>query len=57
MSTRVFQGDDAAKSVGRYVPVMKKELMDSVEVINAKWMARKESRPKNAGDEDVSGWG
>ncbi len=53
VSTRVFQGDDAAKLVGRYVPVMKKELMDPVEVINARWVARKESRPRNADDEDA----
>jgi len=55
MSTRVFQGDDAARSVGRYVPVMKKELMDPVKVINARWVARKESRPRNADDEEASG--
>ena len=54
MSTRVFQGDDAAKSVGRYVPVMKRELMDPVEVINARWVARKESRSRNADDEEAS---
>jgi len=55
MSARVFQGDDAAKQVGRYVPVMKKELLDPVEVINARWVARKESRQRNADDENASG--
>jgi len=55
VSTRVFQGDDVAKSVGRYVPVMKKELMDPVEVINARWVARKESRLRNADDGDAGG--
>lgn len=55
VSTRVFQGDDAAKPVGRYVPVMKKELMDPVEVINARWTARKERRPRDVDDEDASG--
>jgi tRNA pseudouridine38/39 synthase len=43
-STRVFQGDDAAKPVGGYVPVMQKERMDPVEVINAKYLVRKDAR-------------
>lgn len=43
-STRVFQGDDAAKPVGRYVPVMQKERMDPVEAINAKYLVRRDAR-------------
>ena len=46
-STRVFQGEDSANPVGRYVPVMQKERMEPVEVINAKYLARKDGRSKN----------
>jgi len=45
-STRVFQGEDSANPVGRYVPVMQKEKMEPVEVINAKYLARKDGRAK-----------
>lgn len=55
-STRVVQGDDAAKPVGRYVPVMQKELMDSVDVINAKYLVKKDVRRNAAaGAEDDDG--
>lgn len=38
---RVFEGDDVAKSRGKYVPVLEKERMDEVEVINARYLERK----------------
>lgn len=38
---RVFEGDDIAKSRGKYIPVMKKEKMEEVEVINARYLERK----------------
>jgi len=40
-SIRMFEGDDSAPSHGQYVPVMQKELMDTVDVINARYVARK----------------
>jgi tRNA pseudouridine38/39 synthase len=40
-SIRVFEGDDSTPSRGRYVPVLQKERMDEVDVINARWMSRK----------------
>jgi tRNA pseudouridine38/39 synthase len=40
-STRLFEGHDFAPSRGKYVPVMQKERMDEIDVINARWMARK----------------
>ncbi|KAK4959567.1 pseudouridine synthase deg1 [Elasticomyces elasticus] len=40
-SARVFDGGDAPRSVGPYVPVLKKQRMESVEVINARYAERK----------------
>lgn len=40
-SQKVFSGDDAPRLQGTYTPVMKKPLMDSVEVINEKYAVRK----------------
>ncbi|KAK4991581.1 pseudouridine synthase deg1 [Elasticomyces elasticus] len=40
-SARVFDGGDAPRSVGPYVPVLKKQRMESVEVINARYAQRK----------------
>jgi len=40
-SQKVFQGGDRPKLVGRYVPVMEKPRMESVEAINAKYAKRK----------------
>ncbi|KAL6715323.1 pseudouridine synthase deg1 [Lecanora helva] len=40
-SQRVFQGGDAARAVGKYVPVLQKPRMESVEAINAKYAKRK----------------
>ncbi|KAJ9643634.1 pseudouridine synthase deg1 [Coniosporium tulheliwenetii] len=40
-STRVFDGGDTARLAGKYIPVMQKERMESVEVINAKYAAKK----------------
>ncbi|KAF2841813.1 pseudouridine synthase [Patellaria atrata CBS 101060] len=39
--TRAFYGGNISKSVGSYVPVMKKPRMDSVEVINARYAERR----------------
>ncbi|TLD38298.1 pseudouridine synthase [Venturia nashicola] len=38
---RVFEGDDIAKSRGKYIPVLEKERMDEVEAINARYLERK----------------
>ena len=40
-SQKVFQGGDGPKPAGRYIPVMEKPRMESVEVINAKYARRK----------------
>lgn len=40
-SQKVFQGGDAPRFVGGYVPVMRKPRMESVEVINARYAKRK----------------
>ncbi|KAF2399585.1 pseudouridine synthase, partial [Trichodelitschia bisporula] len=37
---KVFDGDAGAKSKGRYVPIMEKERMEAVGVINARWAAK-----------------
>ena len=41
-SQRVFQGGDAAKLAGKYVPVLQKPRMESVEIINANYSKKKE---------------
>lgn len=38
---RVFEGHDAAVPRGKYVAVMQKQRLDPVEVINARWAAKK----------------
>lgn len=38
---RVFEGHDSAVPRGKYIPIMEKQKMDPVEVINARWAARK----------------
>ena len=40
-SQKVFQGGDAPRFVGTYVPVMRKPRMESVEVLNARYATRK----------------
>lgn len=40
-SQKVFDGGDTPRSQGTYVPVMKKPLMESVDVINEKYAVRK----------------
>lgn len=40
-SQKVFQGGDAPRLVGKYIPVLEKPRMQSVEDINAKYAARK----------------
>ncbi|KAK8190601.1 pseudouridine synthase [Phyllosticta capitalensis] len=46
-SDRVYDGSDGARLVGKYVPVMKKERMEPVEVINSRYLARKGLNPKD----------
>ena len=43
---RVFEGYDDAFPRGKYVPVMQKSRMDPVEVINARWAAKKGRPPR-----------
>ena len=53
-SQKIFQGGDAPKNAGVYVPVLKKPRMDSVEVINERYREKKASiikgeKPKTGG--------
>lgn len=41
---RVFDGGDEARLVGKYIPVMQKQRMETVEVQNAKYLAGKGTR-------------
>ena len=41
LSQRVFQGGDGPRFVGRYLRLMRRPRMESVEVINAKYAKRK----------------
>lgn len=43
-SQKVFQGGNDAKSHGRYVPMMQRPKMDSLEALNAKWADRRTRR-------------
>ena len=49
-SQKVFLGGDGAKRVGKYIPVMQKPRMESVEAINAKYAKRKGFEPKQVVD-------
>lgn len=40
-STRIFEGGNLARPIGKYVPIMQKERMDHFSVINARYLARK----------------
>jgi tRNA pseudouridine38/39 synthase len=40
-SQKVFDGNDTPRFQGKYIPVMKKQLMDSAEVVNEKYALRK----------------
>ena len=40
-SQKIFQGDNGYKLRGRYIPVMQRPKMDTVEAINAKYMKKK----------------
>lgn len=56
-STKVFDGGDGPRLVGKYVPVMQKEKMDTVEIINARYAERKgldgREAMKRKADEDA----
>ena len=41
VSQKVFQGGDGPRFVGRYVPLMRRPRMESVEVMNARYAKRK----------------
>ncbi|KAL4809980.1 pseudouridylate synthase 3 [Aspergillus unguis] len=41
---RVFQGANEGKANGKYVPLMQKRKMETVEVQNARWLAAKQRR-------------
>ncbi|KAI1616693.1 pseudouridine synthase [Exophiala viscosa] len=43
-SQKVFQGGNEAKSHGRYVPIMQRPRMDSLEAVNAKWAKSRKAR-------------
>ncbi|ETI25647.1 tRNA pseudouridine(38-40) synthase [Cladophialophora carrionii CBS 160.54] len=43
-SQKVFDGSARARLQGRYVPVMKKPRMESLEVLNAKWLKGRNGR-------------
>ncbi|KAF2149334.1 pseudouridine synthase, partial [Myriangium duriaei CBS 260.36] len=40
-STRIFEGANTARAIGRYIPVMQKERMDHFSVINARYLEKK----------------
>ncbi|KAL8804006.1 MAG: hypothetical protein Q9223_005947 [Gallowayella weberi] len=40
-SQKVYEGGDASRPIGKYVPVMERPRMEAVDVINAKYLRRK----------------
>ncbi|KAL8916032.1 MAG: hypothetical protein Q9208_008733 [Pyrenodesmia sp. 3 TL-2023] len=56
-SQRVFQGGDAPRNVGVYTPVMKRPRLETVEVVNAKYLKRKGLDPpeRNRGTGEPGG--
>ena len=55
-SARVFDGSEAPRPVGTYVPVMQRERMETPEVVNARYAARKGlsgGRSVDGGAEDM----
>lgn len=50
-SARVFDGGHMPRMVGKYIPVMQKDRMETVEVINARYAERKNLDKKAAGSE------
>ncbi|KAK4503589.1 hypothetical protein PRZ48_004504 [Zasmidium cellare] len=55
-SDRVFDGSEQPRTVGPYLPVMKRERMETPDVVNARYAARKgwngDLRPANGADMD-----
>ncbi|KAL8901135.1 MAG: hypothetical protein Q9207_005351 [Kuettlingeria erythrocarpa] len=56
-SQRVFLGGDAPRNVGVYTPVMKKPRLETVDVVNAKYLKRKGLDPpeRNRGNSGAGG--
>lgn len=46
-SQKVFAGGDSARLMGKYVPVLKKPRMESVEVINSRYATRKATKDED----------
>ena len=40
-STRIFEGANSARAIGKYIPIMQKERMEHFEVINARYLEKK----------------
>lgn len=49
---KVFVGSDEPRLGGKYVPVMQKRKMDSVEVQNARWLATKQRKPDQGASQE-----
>ncbi|KIW65923.1 tRNA pseudouridine(38-40) synthase [Phialophora macrospora] len=54
-SQKVFDGSGRARMQGRYVPVMKKPRMESLEVLNAKWLKGRNAR-RTMEEADARAW-
>ena len=47
-NSRIFEGSNSARSVGKYVPIMQKDRMEHFSVINARYQAKKDLKAKAA---------
>lgn len=54
-STKIFDGGDSSRLVGRYVPLLQRHRLEAPEVLNAKWLAKKGLDPSHvrSADEDA----
>lgn len=55
VSPRVFDGDNFGKAKGRYVPVLERERQEPVEVVNARYAARRVDKLVDKGVDSVNG--
>jgi len=51
-SPRVFDGGDIGRTKGAYVPVLKRERQETVEVVNERYRVRRDGKITKAREED-----
>lgn len=52
-SARIFDGSEAPRTIGKYVPLMERKRSETPEVVNARYAARKGLVQRHVDDEDL----